>query len=99
MKTKGVELTYNFEFSYDLNSEDFKKTLKSYRKLINKKASIDHMLHYVAKCLVLDGIDEMIEGVGYVSKVGQKPQNEPFSGIWLGHCEEDYTFISDDLPF
>jgi hypothetical protein len=84
---KNIEVTTTFTLMYDHNSPEFMQAFKDYKECIDKDASIKDMLFNVSGQIMARGIDDMIEGVGYVQRHGREEKDkkklELFSGIWV----------------
>lgn len=91
MKTTQIEVTGEVELSYDENSREFKEALEAYKKCMDPNGSKDDMLKHVAFYITRFG-EVLVEGVGYVGFDGEKPHEEPFSGIMVGDGYDEFNF-------
>lgn len=84
MKTKKyVHVETDIEMEYDPESEDFKNALESYKAIIDDNGDEDDMLRQIAGQVMRWGVDELIEGVGYVhvNGVSKVPDGENWCGV------------------
>ena len=86
--TKKIRGFVDYSVLYDDASPEFKQALADYRKCIKKKGSIEDMLKHVAASIHRNGgIEEMVEGVGYIQQKGlvekDKARKEYWSGIYV----------------
>ncbi len=93
MAKTTIEITGQIELTYDENSTEFKDALASYAdSIMERGAKKDAMLKHVAFYVNRFGIDEMVEGVGYVGYNGREPTEEPYSGIMVGEDYDEFDF-------
>lgn len=95
MKKRSIEVSYVITLTYDPESKEFKDTLQSYKEVVSEAGDEDDLLKYVAETVIRQrDYSRMIEGVGYVSKNGQKSDR-------FKHDQEEYSGIDidDDEPF
>lgn len=76
---------------YDPDSVEFINSYQAYKYSIEKHGSINDMLKYIAHCILKNGTDNLIEGVGYVREQG-KTSNTPFSGIYVRGTVDNFFF-------
>ena len=87
-----IEVTGQIELTYNENSPEFKEALEAYQEVIEKEGGKESMLEHVALYVTRFGTDGMVEGVGYVGLNGQKPKEEPYSGIMVGEDYDEFDF-------
>ena len=97
MKTKKVTLTAEIYLSFDENEQEFKESLELYR---NATESVDDaetlkntMLQHIAWHAACFGTDCLIEGIGYVSIDGVKPNKD-----WCGVDIDSNDFTLNGPP-
>lgn len=92
-KTVDVEVSAIYSFTYDPDSPEFKETLDSYKKVIDRGGSIESVLAHVAHNLRRSGtVESMVEGVGFIQKEGQPVPEEIFSGITVEDDDPDFNY-------
>lgn len=93
MKSVKVTATTEYEFSYDPESESFKKTLHDFREICLKDADEEDVIKNAAHYLAANGgsCDGMAEGIGYIWRVG-RTGNEPFSGIYVKTDSPEFDY-------
>ena len=84
IETKKIRGFVDYSFLYDNQSIEFKQALADYQKLIKRNGTEEDLLKHVAICLARHGIEEMIEGVGYVQIRGMKEKDEKRIKLWSG---------------
>ncbi len=101
MKTATINVSGEINLKYDEDSKDFKEALASYRKSIDGRGTVKDMLEHVAAQLLKDGLDSMVEGVGFIyspdEKIGSKYKDNIYAGIQLAQedVDENLTFEID----
>lgn len=96
MKQIDIEVSVTISMKYDPESEEFKDSLETYRKVIKEDASEEDMLRQIAWYITSFRTESMIEGVGHVSVDGEKkgdPEN------WCGVDIENSLNINDTPDF
>ena len=66
MKRFEIQLSTTIELEFDENSDDFKLLYKAYNESISKCANYEDLLTDIAQYIARYGVNEEIEGVGYL---------------------------------
>lgn len=72
MKKFKVTVQKEIIVEFDENSQDFKDLFEGYKEIIDSDADYESLAESVANQVARYGIDDFIEGVGYVLKKGKK---------------------------
>lgn len=92
-KTVDIEVSAIYSFTYDPDSTDFKESLDSYQKIIEKGGNEESMLSHVVHNLRRSGtVLSMVEGVGYIQKQGDTVPVKLFSGISVENEDPDFNY-------
>ena len=96
ISTKKFRGTVDYAFLYDDSSEEFKQALIDYQSVIKRKGTVEDMLKHVAASLHKQGgIQEIVEGVGYVQRKGTAEKDEKRKKLWSGI----YVKVNDPAIF
>lgn len=87
-----IEVQGQVELTFDDESKEFKEALESFKDVIASDGSKEVMLRHIAFYVTRFGVDQMVEGVGYVGFNGRKPTEEPFSGIMVDEDYDEFDF-------
>jgi len=87
-----IEATGWVELTYDENSPEFKEALKGYIDSMDKDGTKETMLKHVAFYIQRFGIENMVEGVGYVACPGNILK-QPYSGITVDEDFENFDYL------
>ena len=80
MKRIEIQLSTTIELEFDENSDDFKLLYKGYNESISKYATYKDLLTVIAQYIAKYGVNEEIEGVGYLQLEGNNQVvNVPFT--------------------
>lgn len=66
MKRYEIQISTTVELEFDENSDDFKLLYKGYNESISKCANYEDLLTDIAQYIASYGVNEEIEGVGYL---------------------------------
>ena len=89
MRTITVDVSGRIELTFDKNSSEFQEAFKDFKDCFDKDATVDSMLKHVAYNVIRFGDDRMVEGVGYVSFNGRKPDTN-YSGIMVADGYDNF---------
>jgi hypothetical protein len=96
LKTTTIRCEGYFTLLYDPESPEFVEAYNSYIASIDRSASVDDMLTNAAHQLRIGGHERMLEGIGYVRRVGAMgklyDKGEPFSGIYVKDADPDFEY-------
>lgn len=70
MKRYEIQISTTVELEFDEKSEDFKLLYKAYNESISKCANYEEFLADIASYIARYGVNEEIEGVGYLQLEG-----------------------------
>lgn len=88
--TRKIRGFVDYALLYDDNSPEFKQAFADYKECINKKGTVDDMLAHVAASLHRHGgIEQMVEGVGYIQRKGRPEKDEKRKQLWSGIYVKD----------
>jgi len=84
MKTTTVNFTGQLIFQYDENSPEFKQAFIDFKQTIDSGAtSTDDMMSHIAYNVARQGVEHLVEGVGYVKYNGRVEDEEMYCGVEL----------------
>lgn len=81
MKQKTVSIEKDLIFTYDPESEEFKRAYEGYKAIIDSTATIDDMIDNIGYMVAKYGKDDYIEGVGRISVNHQCSEPDDWCGI------------------
>ena len=98
MKETTVNFTGSLKFSYDENSPEFKQAYQDYKEVIDSgSTSTDDMIQHIAYNVGRMGVENMVEGVGYVKYNGKVEDEDMYCGVELLDEGYDNMFGNVDL--
>lgn len=96
MKTTTVNFSGSLIFQYDENSPEFKQAFSDFKEVIDSGAtSTDDMISHIAYNVARFGVENLVEGVGYVKFNGRVEDAEMYCGVEL--LEEGYDNMSGQV--